>query len=263
MVLFNCRQLKHPRPLNNSKYNSMVTEVWQNVLTCDFHKLSDSLKRDPCLYRHSVSFESHGECLNSSVLEKCVSVIAERCNSQPLRAFKTVRSTMESAQNLLANARIDRQRLKLIYLLRDPRGHVNSMFSINHPHRELTPAFVQNFCKRLQKDLDIQRELHTLYPDNFLEVYYEDLADNPIQTANRIYQFVTGSLTPKEVIDWLQLSTNNINLTQEIRIDTQRVNSSATAHAWEKSLSLDVIKMVDRECSGFYDKTGYYKALRK
>ena len=180
--------------------------------------------------------------------------------SKPLRAFKTVRSTMESVQDLLNRGTLNVRNFRLIHLIRDPRGQVNSVYTHHIPPKtKINILRLQKICLRQEKDLQIQRALRKMHPQSFLEIRYEDLAQRPHELVNEIYTFIQNSPAPREVTQWLRESTGSVNLTEERFFGTERRNSSATASAWHQELPEQVIKLIDRKCLNFYNVSGYYK----
>ncbi|XP_077981797.1 carbohydrate sulfotransferase 1-like [Glandiceps talaboti] len=83
---------------------------------------------------------------------------------------------------------------------------------------------------------------------------YEDLAHNPISTAQRVYEFL-GLDLPETVASWLRENTDHRagNMYSTTR------DSDETAQAWKSSLSYDVIKEAESTngCKEFMQWAGY------
>ena len=167
---------------------------------------------------------------------------------------------MESAQILLSQNLVDTKRLRMIHLLRDPRGHAVSLMGKNIARGTRKYEFIERVCARFKKDVEIQRKLRNLYPKSIMEMHYEDLAHNPVKTAEQIYQFIINSPAPTPVTQWLEESTKNVMLEKETPFGTQRRNSSETAEAWHSKMPDSVVQNVDAKCSEFYQISGYYRS---
>ncbi|XP_070580558.1 carbohydrate sulfotransferase 1-like [Ptychodera flava] len=164
---------------------------------------------------------------------KVISTLTNICNSYSIRAFKTIRLyDLELLRSYAVDPMIN---LKIIHLVRDPRGVMNSrrkLHEINHDyHRKNVPwDETEDLCRDLVKNLHIASSSPAWLKDAYMLVRYEDLARQPNKMADNIYQFL-GIRMPKEVQDWIQRNTKS----GDRRAFSTRRNSSATATQWRES----------------------------
>ena len=261
--LYVASALPFPRPVNTSNEWMKVTQMFEEVLMCNYTDLSIPALVDNVLY---ASYKSHilntnGQCLKvGSFSEKCVNSITKICQQKKLRVLKTVRTAMEEIWMLLSRGHIPISQLKVIHLMRDPRGQFKSLMKSAEINKEGAKAYCKKLCDRAVKDVLIREKIRKYYPSNIMSVQYESVAENPIKAANQIYQFIQGTDAPLEVQTWLKQSTHSSEVKEE-QYGTVRRDSMATAQAWRKALDTDVVRDIDSVCSNYYKLSGFYTAL--
>ena len=175
----------------------------------------------------------------------------ELCAKSQRKATKLVRATMEEIQHFLSRNKHLIGNIKIIHLLRDPRGRFNSFLYLHSYQRihHLTLDIVSTACERQMKDVRIRKQLEEQFPGMFLEIRYEDVASDPVTMATRIYHFLHSQYVPDEVKEWIRGNTNNNNnKSEQDKFGTFRRNSTATSMAWEKELSSENWELIESEC---------------
>ena len=157
---------------------------------------------------------------------------------------------MEEIQYFLMKNREITNYVKILHLLWDPRGRLNSFLKYHSDLRlhHLTEDIVSTACERQMKDIKIRKQLEKRFPEMFLEIHYEDVASDPVNRANRIYQFAYSQDVPYEVEEWIRYNTSNRNGTKPEQKKTFRRNSTATSIAWKQELSEDNKNLIEKEC---------------
>ena len=168
-------------------------------------------------------------------------------------AIKLVRATMEEIQYFLLKNKQFAHNVKILHLLRDPRGRLSSYanyldLGLKDLINETSIATIA--CQRIMKDVMIRKELEKQFPDMFMEIHYEDIAANPTKMASRIYQFAYSEDAPDTVKQWLGRNTNNSSNKENSRgfKKTSRKNSTATSTAWMKELSTKEVDLIKKQC---------------
>ena len=152
---------------------------------------------------------------------------------------------------LLRNQKMSRY-IKIIHLLRDPRGRLNSFINLHDKPYRLSNNYISSACRRPMKDIELRRNLEKRYPNMFMEIHYEDVAANTVDMAKRIYQFVYSEDIPEELQKWIQLNTENTSTNaKEQHFSTVRRNSSATSVAWKQQLDAETRLRIEKECKEF------------
>ena len=171
------------------------------------------------------------------------------CTKQHRRATKLVRATMEEIQYFLLKNENMNKNTKIIHLLRDPRGRLNSFINLHKKPYRLPNDPIRKVCRRQMKDIEVRKDLEKQYPNMFMEIHYEDAATNTIDVAKRIYQFVYSEDIPEKLMKWIKMNTKNNNTDlKEADFGTSRRNSTATSLAWKQELDTETRLMIEKEC---------------
>ena len=171
--------------------------------------------------------------------------------------------------NLLLPLIFDKEiKLKVIHLVRDPRGVVASRLMLYYntfrtaifseryyggPMR----ATVEEYCRTWWSNVEIGRYAKEIRK-NYLLLRYEDAADDPYGTASRIYEFLgIGKHIPRKVFEWLV--NNTLETVPGTSPYSTKRDSKATSEQWRTKLTFDVIKMIENTgmCRKLMDAVGY------
>ena len=174
----------------------------------------------------------------------CKHLIQTACSGRDIRAFKTIRMTMEQISSVLA---IDPE-VKVIYSTRDPLGMVSSRYKIdvNHSKKFNTPLppFKQRIvelCVRVRRDRKLLVTLQKSYPNNLYVTSYETMYADVQGTAEEVYQFL-GLDMPASVNTWVMDQVNrdgHVNQTEK----------------WRTFLTEEQVKIVHQQCDDLIVKS--------
>ena len=143
--------------------------------------------------------------------------------------------------------------IKVIQILRDPRGSLDSRIKLGWMPRHTAPSFahsVQSACQKTAENVKYGRSLETKYPGRYMEVYYRDIARFPVKTALRIYSFAEFDM-PEELLKWIVFNTSPSEeaLAREAKKTFSPVrNSTANVEKW-RSAPEEQNHIIERECS--------------
>ncbi|XP_064604632.1 carbohydrate sulfotransferase 1-like [Liolophura sinensis] len=172
-------------------------------------------------------------------MEECAEELGSASLGSPIRVIKTIRTPMRFVTELLKKD----PSVKVIHLLRDPRGLINSWITYDYkPKKDILPQYV---CNLIGDDLKTRYELEKQYPGTFLEVIYEDLAQHPMEMLHKIYGWLGVPVDPK-VTDWLNKSTHSDK--DGKFLDTYKKNSTAAAYSWIKKISVERLNLINKFC---------------
>ncbi|XP_023932891.1 carbohydrate sulfotransferase 3 isoform X1 [Lingula anatina] len=204
----------------------------------------------------SMNLKRYRECLVSKKRpeeHQCVPILSKYCNHAKLVALKILRLRMEWLPPLLDK----NPGLKVIHLVRDPRGSLFSRMS-----RRLNICDVNceaNVrCFHMARDLRWRRKMEAIYPGRLIELKYESYAEKPLMELNRIYNFLNIPVPP-DVEDWVQENTDAF-FERKGNYATTKENSSAAAHAWESRIPVAMAMDIDNVCADVLEDFGYRKA---
>ena len=165
--------------------------------------------------------------------------------------MKIIRATMEEIEILLDENKDCADRIKVIHLLRDPRGKANSHMHLPGEPYAKNPSGMENlverFCARIMQDIHIRKKLEVKYPNTFREKHYQDIADHLHSNVEDIYDFVWKTKPPKEVYSWIKIMEDG-DTSKRDTYGIKRNNSSQTARKWKTQLKPDLIKHIEKSC---------------
>jgi hypothetical protein len=176
----------------------------------------------------------------------CLPLLTEKCLTSSVVAVKTIRYPLEFLPLL------DRAVDKVVLLVRDPRGIINSR---NRKQAAVTPRLteqVQSLCQRLKTDYESTQKYNTSFPIYVLR--YEDFASAPHATAAAVYDFC-GVSRGNGVMEALMELTHAEK--DDGMFSTQRQNSTATAFAWIGEILDEVVQVVNTNCKEALDYFDY------
>ncbi|XP_069104988.1 carbohydrate sulfotransferase 1-like [Argopecten irradians] len=200
------------------------------------------------------------KCYQEKEIEKCLSEMNSVCKSGT-RILKTIRLSMDVVDDLMYMF----PDLKVIHLLRDPRGMLASRMKtlpgIGTKQLGMSRAG-RAVCDRYDRDIRIAASFGVKYPNRIKTVLYEQVVENPLDTSFQIFNFL--GLQPKSNFDnWMKehmtgdQSTAKPPDNRSGAYSTYRANSSLTMNGWRTRLDFKDVVKIDKECSYLYEYTGY------
>ena len=182
--------------------------------------------------------------LGNTYKDNCALQMDKLCMKNKIRVVKVIRATMEEIGNILHRNENCVSQIKIVHLLRDPRGRLNSLHDCCGFNYSKTNK-ISSMCHRQMKDVVIANKLKKSYPGTFLEVQYEQLASDIAKVSENIYNFLFDSNVPIEVKTWMKSDRNNQS---ETTWSTNRKNSKVTSLAWIDKMSPEAKHVVNHQC---------------
>lgn len=163
---------------------------------------------------------------------------------------------METAKVLLKSV----PDLKIVHLIRDPRGILNSrrrIYKINIKTLAYeAKAICDNMFKNTVETLQLIQEEE--FKDRIATLYYEDLSKDPMGCSERLFSFLHLPFT-QSVEKWIR--TNMLGLrTGGHPFAVTNKNSRATSQQWRRMVSYPFANVIDKECRQLYDLLGFLPA---
>jgi len=192
-----------------------------------------------------------------------VSFFNKICSVMPVNVIKTVRLGAEPVRELLEDRTQD---LRVIQLVRDPRGTLNSRRRLSWCDSPICRD-PEVFCLDLLHDLRHGNSLQREFPDRFLTIRYEDLGMRTEDMVEMMMEFV-GLHVPRSVRTFLRKHTQEAPPAREgikegspprgaTRKKTRKKpdpystfrNSASTTFAWRDQLSFEEVEKIQALCS--------------
>ncbi|XP_070580692.1 carbohydrate sulfotransferase 1-like [Ptychodera flava] len=152
--------------------------------------------------------------------------------------------------------------LKVIHLVRDPRGIWNSRLNLNKTNydfvrRRTNWDEVTDLCKNMLDNYKLALRAPQWLQGKYFLARYEDIALNPLAMATRVYQFL-GIPLPDRVTEWVTAHTQESRFG---RFGTTR-NSSSVVAQWRHQLPIRTVYDIQNKCHAVMNELGYVKILK-
>ncbi|XP_072013679.1 carbohydrate sulfotransferase 1-like [Amphiura filiformis] len=183
--------------------------------------------------------------------ENPIHILENLCYGKKHVALKVIKlENINYLENIFKNVSMD---VKIIHLVRDPRGTFNSRNKLCDilPHEKYCRN-VSYCCARLERNTNIWLDTPMWLQNKYMLIRYEDLAMEPLLYAEKIYNFLNIQL-PNSVRDWINGHTQS-NYGDEW---SHTRNSSQVATRWRNELSLSSVLDIQSRCQLVMNRLGY------
>ncbi|KAL8583015.1 hypothetical protein ACOMHN_039254 [Nucella lapillus] len=238
------------------KLDQKSVELIEIFLYCGFESLNATDINNFQL-RNSEDSRHLWTCVQASKrnpveIVNCFLGARKTCLTRPVRMVKTIRLRGTAARTILGK----HKDVKILYLVRDPRGALSSQLRIFHAFEwRDVHNFSADYCQVFREDLAIMGQLVRRYPSRVRVVRYERLAENPLQVSEEMYSFL-GLRFSSQVKAFVYNRTMAGQVPNNA-YGTLRSNSTETAYSWRSKVSLESAQIVDRNCRDVYQTLGY------
>ena len=171
-----------------------------------------------------------------------------------LLTMKVIRLHMSYVDQLLA----DDPDLRLIHLVRDPRGLVQAWRRVARKRmrsQTQTELNAKLICRRMATDCRIRRQLEQKYPRRILMLRYEDLVAATDTVVSDVYGRLLQMRLPSNIVDVIkgQLHANASNGAT----GTMRKNGTATAINWRRTMDDKLLDYIGATCQQLLSELHY------
>ena len=169
----------------------------KSLFQCTFNRDNFGYLQHVAQWANSFLFKNHNfrlwnSCKNVLPLNTMCFLpefLSFSCKLHPIKLIKTVRIRLRSLTSLFSDSKMN---LKVILLVRDPRGVFNSRSSefVSAWCRGEDCASPKKTCRDLTDDLETARLLEKHYPGKVTVIRYEDLSLEPELLTRRLLKFL-------------------------------------------------------------------------
>jgi len=171
-----------------------------------------------------------------------------RCRSSNPRVVKTIRLRRAGLEPWLYQTNI-----KVVHLVRDPRGILNSVSKRSVWSSLLKNATFQ--CARMLDDMKLEDRLPR---ERYIRVRYEDLVDDTDKTLENIYSHIGLPWTEhvRKVI-WSHTHAENVTGTNGHGYYNTFRSSNFAHDSWKRKLARSQVTGIEAACKEFMERAGY------
>ncbi|XP_013419072.1 carbohydrate sulfotransferase 1-like [Lingula anatina] len=181
----------------------------------------------------------------------CLPIYKDICEKATVKAIKCVRlNDINITENFLQT----NPGIRVIHLLRDPRGALSSGLTTGAFRSVGAKRAALDLCERMKNNLVNGRRIQKRYPGRFFEIRYEDVAENPLKMISYVYKVLSLSITEDIKQTFMRLANGS---KADGAYGTVRTDSNATAHAWKTKINPEVKQTIDSICVDVLKLVGY------
>nr|XP_046918080.1 carbohydrate sulfotransferase 1-like [Dermatophagoides farinae] len=193
--------------------------------------------------------------------------MSDVCIRSRYNIIKTVRLRIRDIEPLIRKMGTANN-LKIIYLVRDPRGIYNSRKSMEWCNTDQCTNLT-NICNDMRQDLnDFDRlKKSSNIGNNLLLVRYEDITSNPHNETRKLFENINVEFS-QYIQRFLRTHTTNSTAAHHRRdkdkknpYSTYRFNSTSTAWQWTKQLNKEELAYAQRVCHDVLVRLNYDNIL--
>ncbi|KAL4229005.1 Carbohydrate sulfotransferase 1 [Mactra antiquata] len=244
------------KPRTITEFSEYAINTFYYLFTCQFSKLhyrtlNVFLKK----LRTPTMRKELDLCMSKKQsYQQCLPLVEQTCLKTNHRILKTVRVSMEVAYMMLDLW----PNLRIIHLVRDPRGITNSRQNAKHAfsYSKKTIPHSNTLCELMRSDLEFYDLINKKYPGRLKTVVYEALAERPLEGAKFVHNFMQSKLTDT-ILNYVYNSSHSQTGMSPSYFGTNRSNSTQSAYRWRKEFKLSKVQIVDSACKLVYPKLGF------
>nr|XP_002127093.3 hox4 protein isoform X1 [Ciona intestinalis] len=159
----------------------------------------------------SREFCPHGNprsCLGCDAVDPVMA--SDACSKKKFVVIKVIRlCDLQNLKGLITNSKFD---IKILHLVRDPRGIYHSVTAVS---RKSADGQILRVCEKVRNNLEIGEEEDWLR-GKYKLVRYEDLCRIPLKMTRDIYEF-TGLNMTQQIQRWVESNTNGSSTMMDAR----------------------------------------------
>ena len=264
-----------------SVYDTMVTHLLNGIFHCNFMELSyytDFLSFQYSSLRHrlaSRALSSPPLCPDNYQnphysIRMCTPLRPQAasgiCRLHKHTVVKTIRiKYIHKLSYLMDNEGPADYSLKVVQLVRDPRAILNARV-LDDSHKNWTVKLVreqaQTLCRDMLRNIKYAVSAPSWLQGRYTLLRYEDLALNPHQIAEQLYQFVGISIATR-VRMWIDrtlshgFSSPSLSNSVFRQISYSGQNLTDSVQTWRTQMPYSVVRVIETECYEVMNLLGY------
>lgn len=243
----------HTKP---PQITSLSYKTIQNIFRCDFEHVPEYIKQ-------AKSF-GHHFARNRVLWSRCrghinvcfrPEIISTVCNMSRMQLMKVTLLRLRDVRELIRNYDDLGRSIKIIHLVRDPRGIWASRLRETWCTYEMGCKDIQTLCQEMRDDIDTFDELKIILQSRITRVRYEDIALNPESGMKGLLSRLGLSFTG-HVSRFLKTHAFASDTKTNNSFSIRR-NSNRTAFRWTQSLDYRDVVKIQEACPDVFRSLGY------
>lgn len=143
--------------------------------------------------------------------------------------------------------------IRLLHVVRDPRGSINSRIKLKWMPDYEHPQFkekVQDYCNGILQNIEFGLQLNESLQQRYKLIFYKDIATRPVESAREVFKFAGLRLSDK-TLSWIE------NRTSPSKMDSRRQfknpyslvrDSKANIEKWRRESPPERTMIIEKIC---------------
>ena len=178
------------------------------------------------------------------------------CQRSRYNVIKVVRLRMKHLEALWNQ--ISSKNVKIVYLVRDPRGIYNSRKRMDWCIKANDCSTIDSICSQMREDLIYYDRLKKIIGDRLIMLRYEDLTLDPVNQTKSLFANLSLDYS-SSVSRFLHTHTKSNSMSSQNHnpYSTYRTDSNSTAYFWMKDLNASEILLAGKVCNDVLQQLNY------
>ncbi|OWF55710.1 Carbohydrate sulfotransferase 3 [Mizuhopecten yessoensis] len=243
----------------------VMADMLYRWFTCDFQKINVQ-DLTSIMLTYSNAYENYYRCVSSGIerakvptikqrttsINGCLALLQKPCRTRKVLIIKTIRLEMTSVELLLKWL----PGLKVIHLLRDPRGKLLSELKIDEKGWSSIESKASLHCNQMLSDIILASRLHKQYPQNIRTLQYESFSNDPIQKTQIMFNFLNLKFTT-QILQHVKSITLHKNVRDDCYWCVKKTNAKLASSLWRFTIQFSRVQQIDRNCVKLYRTVGF------
>ncbi|XP_061185802.1 uncharacterized protein LOC133193903 [Saccostrea echinata] len=248
------------RKIFREEQQSVYPELLYHWFTCNFDHIDIASLTNHFILFHTPELKDYYYCLRTKrstktknklrIVKMCSVLLRIKCRTAATRTIKTIRLSIYMAGKLLKWL----PNLKIIYLLRDPRGIINSQFERKINEGKNVSFLAKELCNTISYDLNNFDNLEHCHKSRMMKLIYENLCQYPHRIVAKIYAFLNIDYTWERKLYVQRIMKGPV---RRCSYCTDRGNALRSAYRWISVINENTLNITKLLCSFLYTKLGY------
>ncbi|XP_075679019.1 carbohydrate sulfotransferase 1-like [Dermatophagoides pteronyssinus] len=268
---------------NNNQTDAI--DLINGIYQCNFSNYNSAIQYNQWIHNHTFlvrwnrffwnicKFRTMSICYDNEFM-------GDVCRRSRYNIIKTVRLRLQDIESLYKRLEDEKiKNLKVIYLVRDPRGIYNSRKSMEWCNQDQCKNLT-NICNDMREDLNDYDRLKSKLNNNLLLIRYEDISANPFNETRKLFHDINLEFS-QYIQRFLRTHTTNSTANHQHPqhnrhrgtdkdkdkdkknpYSTYRLNSTSTAWQWTKQLNQSELQLAEQVCNDIIERLNYNKILQ-
>ncbi|XP_031556172.1 carbohydrate sulfotransferase 3-like [Actinia tenebrosa] len=251
------------------KHQEVIIDAMNGILNCNFSATNNGITflakisqwiavrlNSKAMMSHPFCKIKNGERVCENMPPKLADEVCATRYKYSVTKLAVTRIPNEKISSILRRLLDENPHTRVLYMLRDPRGTINSRINLRWMKEYPDPGMqngVKSVCETTTYNLRYMQILmkKSEYRDRCMIIRYKDISANPLAIAKKIYKFARFQIEPR-LTDWIMNHTNPSK--EKLKLESYNHysvvrNATGNADKWRKEAPVERVRMINNVCA--------------